>query len=269
MENGQELSISTPRRPLSNLLCVLLAGQPLLPATGAGVSAATGNTQIGQAANGVPVVNIATPNQSGISHNQYHDFNVGKDGLILNNSAGHSQSQLGGLIQSNANLQKGKEAQGIINEVVSPNRSELRGYLEVAGKKASVMVANPYGITCDGCGFINTPNVTLTTGKPVSGLDGQLQSLEVTQGIIQVQGKGLNAGESDKFTLIARAAEINASLHANDVGIILGSNRVASDGTITPIAGKGDVPAVAIDTGALGGCTPTESGWYLTIAGWA
>jgi len=30
-------------------------------------------------------------------------------------------------------------------------------------------VANPYGITCNGCGFINTPNVTLTTGKPMVG----------------------------------------------------------------------------------------------------
>ncbi|MDY7568963.1 hypothetical protein RGV32_03770 [Pseudomonas sp. CCC4.1] len=30
-------------------------------------------------------------------------------------------------------------------------------------------MANPYGITCNGCGFINTPNVTLTTGKPMVG----------------------------------------------------------------------------------------------------
>lgn len=252
MENYSGYAISPLRRWLSYLISVLLAGQPLLPAIGAGVRVATGNTQVVQANNGVPVVNIATPNQGGISHNRYHDFNIGKQGLILNNGVGSSQSQLGGQIQGNANLQ-GQAASGIINEVVTPNRSELKGYLEVAGQQASVMVANPYGITCDGCGFINTPNITLTTGKPVLGADGKLQSLEVTQGAILIEGKGLDAGKSDKFALISRAAEINAGLHARDATFILGANRISADGTNTPIAGAGKVPTVAIDTGALGG----------------
>lgn len=253
MENYSGYAISPLRRWLSYLISILLAGQPLLPAIGAGVSAATGNTQVVQANNGVPVVNIATPNQGGISHNQYHDFNVGEQGLVLNNGVGNSQSQLGGQIQANANLQNGQAASGIINEVVTPNRSELKGYLEVAGQQASVMVANPYGITCDGCGFINTPNITLTTGKPVLGADGKLQSLEVTQGAILIEGKGLDAGKSDKFALISRAAEINAGLHARDATVILGANRISSGGAIEPIAGAGKVPTVAIDTGALGG----------------
>ncbi|WP_404829515.1 two-partner secretion domain-containing protein [Dickeya solani] len=49
---------------------------------------------------------------------------------------------------------------------MSPNRSRLAGYLEVAGQAANVVVANPYGITCSGCGFLNTPRITLTTGTP-------------------------------------------------------------------------------------------------------
>ncbi|MDM3280539.1 hemagglutinin repeat-containing protein [Citrobacter sp. Ce104] len=241
------------QRLLSGMLSFLLATQPLLPAMAA-VITPEGNTQVDKAANGVPVVNIATPNQSGISHNKYNDYNVGKEGLILNNATGQfTQTQLGGIIQNNPNLQLGKEASGIINEVTGANRSQLQGYTEVAGKAANVMVANPYGITCNGCGFINTPNATLTTGKPVLDANGNLQSLDVSKGSITIEGKGLDGSQSDAVSIIARATEINAALHAKDLTVIAGANRVAANGQTSPLNGEGEAPKIAVDTGALGG----------------
>ncbi|WP_242462043.1 hemagglutinin repeat-containing protein [Pantoea agglomerans] len=249
-----QLKLSLPRRLLSYLICSLIALQPLLPAFSAAIAPVTPGTKVDAAGNGVPVINIATPNAAGLSHNQYQNYNVGQEGLILNNATGRlTQTQLGGLVQNNPNLKAGQEARAIINEVVGANRSQLQGYTEVAGKAANVMVANPYGITCNGCGFINTPNVTLTTGKPQLDAQGNLQSLEVTKGAISIEGKGLDGSQTDAVSIIARATEINAGIHAKDLNVTLGANRVGADGSVTPIAGEGAAPSVAVDTGALGG----------------
>ncbi|EFC4902303.1 glycohydrolase toxin TNT-related protein [Escherichia coli] len=256
-----------PYRLLSYLISTIIAGQPLLPAVGAVITPQNG-AGMDKAANGVPVVNIATPNGAGISHNRFTDYNVGKEGLILNNATGKlNPTQLGGLIQNNPNLKAGGEAKGIINEVTGGKRSLLQGYTEVAGKAANVMVANPYGITCDGCGFINTPHATLTTGRPVMNADGSLQALEVTEGSITINGAGLDGTRSDAVSIIARATEVNAALHAKDLTVTAGANRVTADGRVSALKGEGDVPKVAVDTGALGGMyarrihlTSTESG---------
>ncbi|ELN9580835.1 hemagglutinin repeat-containing protein [Enterobacter roggenkampii] len=241
------------QRLISWIVCGLMVWQPMAPAVAAALTP-TGQTTVDRAGNGVPVVNIATPNGAGISHNQFGEYNVGKEGLILNNGTDRlTQTQLGGLIQNNPNLQAGREAKGIINEVTGASRSQLQGYTEVAGKAANVMVANPYGITCNGCGFINTPNVTLTTGKPQFDASGNLQALEVTKGAITVEGQGLDASKSDALSIIARATEVNAAIHAKDLTATVGANRVAADGSVTPITGEGAAPVVAVDTGALGG----------------
>ncbi|WGG54238.1 hemagglutinin repeat-containing protein [Enterobacter roggenkampii] len=241
------------QRLISWIVCGLMVWQPMAPAVAAALTP-TGQTTVDRAGNGVPVVNIATPNGAGISHNQFGEYNVGKEGLILNNGTDRlTQTQLGGLIQNNPNLQAGREAKGILNEVTGASRSQLQGYTEVAGKAANVMVANPYGITCNGCGFINTPNVTLTTGKPQFDASGNLQALEVTKGAITVEGQGLDASKSDALSIIARATEVNAAIHANDLTVTAGANRVGADGSVKPIAGEGAAPVVAVDTGALGG----------------
>ncbi|QBR51765.1 hemagglutinin repeat-containing protein [Erwinia sp. QL-Z3] len=252
MDDRQPVSLF--RRALSYLICGLIATQPLLPAFADQITPVTPGTKIDAAGNGVPVVNIATPNQAGVSHNQYQQYNVGKEGLILNNATGQlTQTQLGGLIQNNPNLKAGHEAQSIINEVVGANRSQLQGYTEVAGKAANVIVANPYGITCNGCGFINTPNATLTTGKPQLDANGNLAALEVTKGSVIVEGQGLDGSSADAVSIVARATEINAGIYAKDLTVTVGANRVGKDGSITPIAGEGAAPSVAVDTRALGG----------------
>ena len=271
--------MSIPKLPLTLRLLAyhlsaILALQPAHPAFAQGIAVATGNTTLNQAGNGVPVVDIATPNGAGVSHNLYQDFNVAQPGVILNNATGQlTQTQLGGLIQNNPHL-TGQAANVIINEVVGANPSQLQGYLEVAGQQAGVVVANPNGLTCDGCGFINTPNVTLSTGKPVLDARGQLQMLDVKQGTLTVGGKGLDASRQASIDLVARAVQLNGALHGKEVNVIAGANRVnRQTGQISAQQGEGAVPEVAIDTAAMGGMyagkirlVSTEAGVGVNLA---
>ncbi|WLG68950.1 hemagglutinin repeat-containing protein [Pseudomonas brassicacearum] len=242
-----------PKRGLAFLLANVMFWQPMW-AQADGIVVSAPGTSLGQAGNGVPVVNIAKPNGSGLSHNQFKDYNVGSNGVILNNATNAAQStQLGGIILGNPNLQ-GTAAKVILNEVNGGNPSQLRGYTEVAGQSAHVIVANPYGITCNGCGFINTPKATLTTGKPIIE-NGQVGRYQVDQGSVAIEGAGLNANNVDRFEIITRSAKINAEIQAKNLTIVAGRNDVnANTLNATARADDGSAkPELAIDSSALGG----------------
>jgi filamentous hemagglutinin len=252
--NNQETFLGMPKRGLAFLLANVMFWQPMW-AQADGIVVANPNTTLDRAGNGVPIVNIATPNASGLSHNQFHDYNVGAQGVILNNGATQtSNTQLGGHIIGNPNLKNSGSAQAILNEVISGNPSQLRGYTEVAGQSARVIVANPYGITCNGCGFINAPRVTLTTGKPVIE-NGRLDRFQVDQGTVAIEGAGINATNVDRFEIITRSAKINAQIQAQNLSIVTGRNDVNADSlNATARADDGSAkPQLAIDSSALGG----------------
>lgn len=113
--------------------------------------------------NNIEIINITTPNAKGISNNHYIDFNIKPKGAILNNSLQSiTSTHLAGFISSNPHL-KDSSASLILNQVTSANPSYLLGMLEVAGDKASVLIANPNGIVCKSCGFSNVANLALST----------------------------------------------------------------------------------------------------------
>ena len=263
-----------PKRGVAFLLANVMFWQPLW-AQADGIAISGVGASLDQAGNGVPIINIAAPNASGLSHNQFRDYNVGSEGLILNNATGRTQStQLGGIILGNPHL-NGTAAGVILNEVNGGNPSQLRGYTEVAGQSARVIVANPYGITCNGCGFINTPRVTLSTGKPVLD-NGRLNHLQVDGGSVTIEGAGLKVSNVDRFEIITRSAKLNAEIQANHLSIVAGRNDVdVQTLNATPRANDGSAaPELAIDSWALGGMyagaiklVGTEAGVGVRLAG--
>lgn len=206
-----------------------------------------------QTASGIPQVNIQTPSAGGVSHNTYSQFDVGNKGVILNNAHNNVQTQLGGMVAGNPWLAKG-EARIILNEVNSRNPSQLNGFVEVAGKKAQVVIANPAGISCDGCGFINANRATLTTGQPQMK-NGSLTGFSVERGEIQITGKGMDASRTDYTDIIARSVKINAGIQAQDLKVTTGRNNVdIAHGQIEKKTGDvSSQPQMALDVASLGG----------------
>ncbi|MDQ1816067.1 hemagglutinin repeat-containing protein [Massilia sp. CCM 9210] len=260
---------------LQILQTALIAGPAYAQVVAAGNAPAGQKPLVDAAANGVPIVLIAPPSAAGVSHNRYDQFNVGKQGLILNNSRDTTSTQLGGIV--NGNMQLGTtSARIILNEVTSGNPSRLNGYIEVAGQRADLVIANPNGISCDGCGFLNTAGrATLTTGTPQYNSAGQLDSLNVQRGVITIGAGGLNASNVEQLDLLARGIVIEGEISTKNLQAVLGANKVLY-GTLkaTVQDGTGNAPRFAIDIADLGGMfanqiylVATEKGLGVNSAG--
>ncbi|MFB9121781.1 filamentous hemagglutinin N-terminal domain-containing protein [Paraburkholderia dipogonis] len=206
---------------------------------------------IGTSSNGTQVVNIVAPNAAGVSSNRFSDYNVGTGGVIINNATQAAQTQVGGTVQANSVLGR-QGAKLVLMQVTSGAQSQLLGTTEIAGNSANLVLANPAGITCSGCGFLNAPRVTLATGTPTLKSDGSLDTIDVKQGTLAVDGGGLN-GSTSAVDLIARAITINGKVQGKSIDAIAGANRVnyASKSALAQ-AGTGSAPQVAIDVQSLG-----------------
>lgn len=268
-----EKDISRKQRLIGYSIIYLTAIYPLHPAWSSAITPSDKTIKISQQ-NTVPIINITTPNNVGISHNQFHSFNVGKQGVVLNNATTAVNTQLANQVNANTNL-KGNAANLIINEVVGNGRSQLLGKLEIAGQQADVLIANPNGITCDDCSFINTPAITLTTGKPLFNPQGAYSAIEVKKGDVVIGTKGIDLQAQNYADIISRSIELNGKINAKNLSLMQGNNRIDFEkGTVNNLIGEGIKPTISIDTKALGGMyanqirlVSTEKGVGVNLSG--
>ncbi|WP_101065046.1 filamentous hemagglutinin N-terminal domain-containing protein, partial [Xanthomonas phaseoli] len=258
------------KRALALLLCCTVTWTSFPAWAQLAPTANPGGQTPGQqvAANGVPVVDIVAPNARGISHNRYSNFSVGPNGLILNNSAQISKTELGGYVAGNNNLQRSGAASLILNEVTSAS-SRLQGYTGIAGAKAQLVIANPNGISCDGCGFLNTSRVTLTTGTPNLGSDGALNGFSITGGALSIGRNGLDAFNVDRLDLLSRQLSVDGSIWTRELVAAAGAGRVNYDGMLLDVlpGADGGLPAIGIDVAQLGGMYAERIRLIATEAG--
>ena len=202
------------------------------------------------AANDTVIVDIRTPNEAGLSHNQYQDLQVGSSGIIFNNSRDITPTQLAGYITGNPNIGR-TGADVILNEVTGRNITNLNGFIEVAGKQADVVIANPNGIVGNNFGYINTGRAILTTGNPQIDPSGRLAGFVVNQGEISIEGRGLDAAKANRLDLYAQAVKINAQIAAQKLKMVGGRNKLDADGNVMTVIDD-QYTGVALDVGAMG-----------------
>jgi len=203
--------------------------------------------------NNVPVVNINKPDSNGVSHNHFKDYNVGKNGVILNNGKNINKSELAGQIKGNLNLKNSQEAKKIITEVTGTNISKIEGFTEIVGGQADYILANPNGVYLNKAGFINTPNVTITTGK-TGYMNGKFTTIDVEKGQVEIGNDGVDARNLTKFDIISRTAKLGGKIYGGkEVSLILGKNSYnVESGEVTSLGGSNEEGGLSLDANALG-----------------
>ncbi|PAJ78905.1 filamentous hemagglutinin N-terminal domain-containing protein [Burkholderia ubonensis] len=209
---------------------------------------------LGAAPNGTPIVDINAADASGISSNRFLEYNVGPNGLVLNNSVNRTHTQLAGDIDGNARL-GGRSAQVILNQVTGGNASLLAGTTEVAGQKARVIVANPNGISVNGASFVNASRVSLVAGTTEFDEYGRIKQFRTEDGRIAIEGDGLDASSANQLDLVARGVKVDAAVRAKQLVAIAHQGTAAIEQTMPrTLSGpaSGNAPDVALDVSASG-----------------
>ncbi|MBN2777603.1 MAG: filamentous hemagglutinin N-terminal domain-containing protein, partial [Bacteroidales bacterium] len=256
------------RKTISYILSYIIALQPVFAAS-TGVPSTNGITPVVgsdinfKESNGIPVMNINAPTIAGVSHNKFNDFNVNEPGLIVNNlnmqnyNPNYKSSLSDEHVAFNYNLGTGDAARVILNEVVSNNISSLKGQTEIYGQRADYIVANPNGITCAGCGFINTGRLSLITGSSNIS-NGNIDGFNISSvGTLRIDGVGVeNFGlyAPTHAELVSNSIRIagnihidgNLSLYSGNVRFDYKNKTITSDDITRPVS-------VAIDSIAVGG----------------
>ncbi|WP_371142721.1 filamentous hemagglutinin N-terminal domain-containing protein [Burkholderia cepacia] len=233
----------------------VLAAQPAFAQPGLVVDPSAANRPgLGTAPNGTPIVDINAPDAAGISSNRFLEYNVGRNGLVLNNSVNRTHTQLAGSIDGNAQL-GGRPARVILNQVTGGNASVLAGTTEVAGQKARVIIANPNGISVNGASFINASRVSLVAGTTEFDEIGNVKQFRTGNGRIAIDGDGLDARNMDQLDLVARTLKVNAALHAKKLVAVAQQGTAAIENPQAmsfDASASGELPRVAIDVSKLG-----------------
>ena len=211
-------------------------------------------TRATKTASGIEQLDIAAPNKNGTSYNSLIELQVGEQGLILNNNKNIvANTKTAGYVTRNRNLDNSIAASLIITEVTGKNKTNINGTVEVAGKRADLVMANRNGIYVNGGNFLNTDRVTLTTGS-LEMKNGDLVAINVTQGQIGIGGKGIDALNLTDLELLGKTIDVSGVIKASkETRLLVSAGGQTYEYKTKEVKSKGEsYKGIAIDGKAVG-----------------
>ena len=141
----------------------------------------------------------------------------------------------------------------IITEVTGKNKTNINGTVEVAGKRADLVMANRNGIYVNGGNFLNTDRVTLTTGS-LEMKNGDLVAINVTQGQIGIGGKGIDALNLTDLELLGKTIDVSGVIKASkETRLLVSAGGQTYEYKTKEVKSKGEsYKGIAIDGKAVG-----------------
>jgi hypothetical protein len=109
------------------------------------------------------IINIASPDEEGISYNKFKVFRVSKDKKIIFNNLSSNMKKKTICVKRNPKLKFG-EAKIIINEI-EDDIVELSGNLMLVGSVAAVIFISPQNIIISNLTLNNMSNLSIITGR--------------------------------------------------------------------------------------------------------
>ena len=205
-------------------------------------------------ASGIDQLDITAPNKNGTSYNSLKELQVSEQGLILNNNKDIIvNTKTAGYVTRNRNLDNSIAASLIITEVTGKNKTNINGTVEVAGKRADLVMANRNGIYVNGGNFLNTDRVTLTTGS-LEMKNGDLVAINVTQGQIGIGGKGIDALNLTDLELLGKTIDVSGVIKASkETRLLVSAGGQTYEYKTKEVKSKGEsYKGIAIDGKAVG-----------------
>ncbi len=170
--------------------------------------------------------NIPQPDCASASSNASKNPEGHRSDAILNETVRTAlQARPGQNIARSPRSQSDLTLKMILNEVTGGMPAQPASIVKINGQSAAMSCVNANGVSYWGYHFLNSHRIVLTTGSPIWGQSGGLETLCVTEGQITIR-YGAKLEPFEQLDLIAYSIKIEGEVQAKRIHLLSGPSQV-------------------------------------------